>query len=207
MTRSGGRSDHRTQSLGDALAVFLLVFWLTVGVLVGAQLWSLSRASEAAEASARAVDQAGRALEQISEIPLVPEAPGQLGSEVRAAADEVEQRAGEIRRDIQRLSILLGLTVALLPTAPIVAYYLPRRIRRRRYVRSLSDELDQYGATPQLEAYLAHEAVANLDYRELTALSADPVGDLLGGRHTALAAAEAERLGLAYPPVADRGGT
>lgn len=205
MTRSGG-SGQRTQSLGDAVAVFLLVFWLTVGVLVGLQIWSLSRASEAAEASARAVDQAGQALEQLSEIPLVGEGIGTLGNEVRATAAEVDRSAANIRRDVRQLSVLLGLSVALVPTTQILAFYLPRRARRRRHLRDLEAQLAGSGITPELEAYLAHGAVAHLSYRELTTLSRDPVGDLIAGRHTALARAEAERLGLAaYSPPA-RGG-
>lgn len=200
MAEPGARSDPRTTVLRDALVVFWLVLWLSVGALTGYQLWDLSRASEAAAASGRAADQAGEALQQLSDLPLVPDGPGQLGDRVREAAAEVLQSATLIREDVRRLSVLLGLSVALVPVAPVLISYLPGRLARRRYVGALRRTLRQEGRTAAVEAYLAHQAVQHLSYVQLAEVSRDPVADLHAGRHAALAQAEADRVGLSLPP-------
>lgn len=199
MTTGGTAADHRTYVLRDSLVVFWMVFWLAVGILTGVQVWSLSQVSEAASASARAADTAGEALQQISEIPLVPEGPGQLGNEVRAAATEIRQSSVQIGEDVRRLSVLLGVSVALVPTAPVVAMYLPGRLRWRREVRQLRSQLERRGRTAALDAYLAHQAVSDLGPEELAAVTDDPAGDLLAGRHEQLAALQLRRLGLSAP--------
>jgi len=183
------------------------VLWLAVGVLTGYQVWSLSGVSEAASASARAADRAGEGLQQLSSIPLAPEGPGELGDEVRAAADEIELSAARIRQDVRQLSVLLGLSVAVVPTLPVLAVYLPARRRWRRTVEEIRSELERTGRTHRLDAYLAHQALAEIGYGELVALSDDPVGDLVAGRHAVLAEEQLRRLGLAPSPGTDRGRT
>jgi hypothetical protein len=197
VTRWSATPDYRTQALRDSLVAFWIVLWLTVGVLTGAQIWSLSEVSRAVDASATATDQAGEALQELSELPLVPEGPGRLGDEVRAAAEEIRTSAATIRADVRQLSVLVGLGIALVPTVPVVALYLPGRLRWQRTVDEVRRELDRAGRTPELDAFLAHRAVTDLSYRELTALTPDPVGDLVGNRHDALATEQLRRLGLA----------
>jgi hypothetical protein len=191
-----GVGDQRGQLLRDALAIFWVLLWLVVGGLVAIQVWSLSNISDAAEASAVAADDAGQALQELSELPLVGDGPGELGTSVREAAAEVEQNAAQTRRDVRRLSVLLGLAVAALPTTPLLALYVPQRRAFRRHVAAVRRELSEHGRTPALDAYLAHRAVAALSYGELYTVTTDPVRDLLMGRHEALADVELSRLGL-----------
>ena len=68
----------------------------------------------------------------------------------------------------------------------------------RRQVNDVVSAL-RAGSGPELDAQLAHRAVANLSLRELAQISSDPVGDLAGGRHQNLAAAELRRLGIEPP--------
>ncbi|HSE10274.1 MAG TPA: hypothetical protein VLB29_16555 [Nocardioidaceae bacterium] len=198
--------DHQTRSLTDAVVAFWVVLWLTIGVLTGTQIWSLASVSEAVEASATATDKAGEALQQLSTIPLVPDTPGELGNEVRVAADEIATSADRIDRDVRQLAVLVGVSIVLVPTAPVLFIYLPWRLRWRRTVESVREEVARRGRSPELDAYLAHRAVTEMGYRELTSVSRDPVGDLLAGRHAALADEQLRRFGLPAAGVTGRDG-
>lgn len=193
------RADHRTVALLDSVAVFWLVFCLVLGALTGYQVWSLAGLSDTAEISARAADQAGRALQGLSQIPLVGEQPGELGTQVREAAAEVQRSAGATRQDVRRLAVLLGLVIFLVPSTPVMGLYLPARWRRRREVAAVRAHLGADGPDEPLQAYLAQQALANLTYAELLRVTRDPARDVAEGRHSRLAAAELARLGLAEP--------
>lgn len=190
-------ADQRTLTVMDGVVVFWLVFWLVVALITALQVWSLSELSDTAQTSARAADQAGQALQQLSEVPLVGDRPGELGGEIREAAAQITQSAQQTRSDVRRLSVVLGLAIFLIPTSPLVWFYLPERLRRRRDVCELRRRLADGGPDAEMEAYLARRALANLTYAELTAFTAEPARDLSEGRHEALARAELQRLGLA----------
>lgn len=196
MGRPEGSYDHRTETLRDGLVGFWVLLWLVVGLFVGLQVWHLSNMSSAATSSAHAVDEAGQALESLGNLPLVGQETTRLGGQVRAAARDVQVNAEQTRQDVRRLSILLGLTVALVPATPFIALYLPERLARRRRVRDVERALARRGLDPPLEAYLAHCAVSEMAYGDLETVTADPVGDLISGRHTALADVQLARLGL-----------
>lgn len=191
-----GTDDRRGRALRDSLVVFWVVLWVAVAVMTGYQVWSLSGVSTAVTASARATDQAGEGLQQVSELPLVPEDLRDLGDSVRAAADEIQRAAVDLRADVRRLSVLLGLSVAVIPVVPVLVWFLPGRIRRQRELRTLRETLRRSGRTRELDAYLALRAFTDLSYGELTGLTDDPARDLLAGRHERLATAQLRRLGL-----------
>lgn len=189
-------ADHRTVSLLDGVAVFWVIFWLVVGLATGAQIWQLSGISDTAQVSARAVDSAGQALQGLRNIPIVGDTPGDLGEEVSAAAAEIERSAAQTREDVHRLSVLLGLSIFLIPISPVLGLYLPLRLRRRGHVAAIRRELQRGHGGPAFEAYLAHRAVNTMRYVDLLRTSPDPARDLAEGRHSELAAAELARLGL-----------
>lgn len=189
-------ADHRTVSLIDGLAAFWLVLWLVVAGAIASQVWQLSEISDSANVSAGAVDRAGQALSNLSDLPVVGGTVGEVGTDIRTAATDIERRAETTRSTIHRLSILLGLSVFLIPTAPVLGFYVPMRLRRGRAVRELRGEVEHGGDRAGLEAYLAHRALASMTYRELLTVTDDPAGDLARGRHRALADAELDRLGL-----------
>lgn len=196
MTLSLRNSDHRTIALLDAVAAFWLVFWLIVGCLTGYEIWQLSRLSDTAEVSAQAVDSAGEALQSLSELPLVGDRPGELGAQARAAAADVADSAARTRQDVHRLSILLGVSIFLIPSSPVLGLYVPLRLRHRRDVSALADRVAASRDDPALQAYLAHRALGSMTYAELLDISDHPAEDVTQGRHSALAEAELQRLGL-----------
>lgn len=193
-------TDHRTLSLLDGVVAFWLVLWAVVAALTGFEIWSLSRLADTAEISARAVDSAGEALQGLSEIPLVGDQPGELGTEVRAAATDIAQSAGQTREQVRQLSVLLGVAIFLLPVSPVIGLYLPLRLRHRSYLAEIRRAMGSDTDRPALDAYLAHSALAHMGFADLSRVTPDPARDVAEGRHAALAAAELERLGLAPRP-------
>jgi hypothetical protein len=189
-------SDHRTIALMDGIAAFWLVFWLVVAGLTGQQIWSLSRLSDTAEVSAAAVDQAGEALQRLSEIPLVSDGPGELGDEVRSAAADIADSAAATRENVHRLSILLGVSIFLIPSSPVLGLYLPLRLNHRRDVAALRKRVAADRDDTALQAYLAHRALGSMTYVDLLRVTADPARDVAQGHHASLARAELARLGL-----------
>lgn len=190
-------TDHRTLSLLDGVVAFWVVLWAVVAGLTGFEIWSLSRLSDTAEISAVAADSAGEALQGLSEIPLVGDEPGELGTEVRAAAADIVESAARTREQVRQLSVLLGVAIFAIPVSPVVCLYLPLRLRHRSYLAEIRRAFDSGADRPALEAYLAHSALAHMGFTDLSRVSRDPASDVAEGRHAALAAAELERLGLA----------
>jgi hypothetical protein len=189
-------SDHKTITLMDAIAVFWLLLWLVIAGLASYEIWSLSRLSDSAEVSAGAVDRAGRALQGLGELPLVGAESGELGTEIRTAAADIRESAARTRADVHQLSVLLGVSIFLIPSSPVLGLYVPLRLRRRRDVAALRKRATVDPDDPSFQAYLAQRALTNMTYDELLTVSADPARDVARGRHSALAAAELDRLGL-----------
>lgn len=190
-------AGRTTVSLLDGLAVFWVFFWLMIGTYTGVQVWQLSGLSDTAQVSADAVDTAGTALQGLSELPVLGQASKELGDEVRAAAVEISRSAEQTREVVHRLSVLLGLSVTLIPVSSVLGFYLPLRLRRRAQVRAIRQEISAGRRDAPMDAYLAHKAVNTMSYGQLLAVSRNPAGDLAEGRHRRLADAHLQHLGLA----------
>ena len=104
------------------------------------------------------------------------------------------------------LAVVVAVAIALLPTVPLVALYLPLRVARAREVAGLQRKLAG-PVDPMLVEHLAHAALTRVPYSELRHVSDLPGQDVEQGRHRPLAAAELKRLSL-RPPAgwADTGG-
>ncbi|MGY1669143.1 hypothetical protein [Geodermatophilus sp. SYSU D00710] len=188
--------DRARLRLLDGLVLAWVVLWMVLGAWTGHEIGQLTSVSDAAEASSRAADRAGDALQSLRDLPIVGGDAGDLGDEVRAAAQEVAADAAETRVTVRRIGMLVGVVVALLPQTPVLWSYLPRRLARRADDGALERRLSSVTVDEALTAYLAHRAVHRLPYRRLRTLTHDPVGDLGAGRHDALARAELDRLGI-----------
>lgn len=189
-------AHERTVRTLDGLVVFWVVLWLVVGLWSGYEIWQLSSLSRSTVKSGQALDGAGRAFQSLGNVPLVGDAPAQFGGRVRATAADIVASATEAGRSTRRLSVLLGLSITLIPVTPVLGLYVPGRLARRRDVRAIRKAVGSGSADPGLEAYLARRAVAHIPYPALRELSADPEGELANGRYRSLADAELSRLGI-----------
>jgi hypothetical protein len=191
------RNPHTTRVF-DGLFVFYVVFWVVIGAWVGVRAYQLADVADQAGRTAQVLDHAGSALESLRGLPFVGNAPANLGSEVRQQASEISAQAASTSRGTKQLGVLLGLTVALAPSLPVAALYVPLRSARRREVRAVrrAYEAAPAGQVTPLDVLLAHRAAQHLAISDLAAVTDDPYGAIARGEYGPLVDAELRRLGL-----------
>ena len=113
-------SDPTTRK---GLLAFWCALWLVVGIWIGYEVWQLSALADSVADSGRALNAAGSALQSLGGVPLVGDSTEQLGQRVATNGADIVQSAGLAEESIRRLSVLLGLTIALVPTVPVVVVH------------------------------------------------------------------------------------
>lgn len=192
------RLDVQRLRTVDALVVFWSVFCVVLGAWVGFELWQLGRLGSSLAEAGRGLDDAGRALQELRGIPLVGDAPGAIGDEVRAAAQDAVVRGQSAAQSTRRLAVLLGLVTALVPLVPVLWWYLPPRTARRLEVAEVRRMLAEQDPR-EVDGYLAERALRRLPYAQLRSATPSPWTDYADGRHRALADVELARLGISRP--------
>ncbi len=170
--------------------------WVVVGAVLGYEIWRLDGLAASTVDSGHSLARAGDALGALSSVPLIGDTTGQLGQQVSSTAAGIVSNGLQAYSSIHGISVLMGLSVALIPTLSALAVYVPSRRARRQDMAGIRAALERDGMTPQLEAYLAGRAVMALPAAELLSATDDPQGDLGSGRTGRLAAAELARLGI-----------
>lgn len=189
-------ADQPTIRRIDGLALLWVVFWVVIGGWTGYTMWQVSQVGETVTTSGRAIGSTGDALESLGGVPVVGDRAAELGSEVIAAGDDVAQRGQEVQAQLRQLSVLLGLSIIILPTTPVVGLYLPLRSARRRDVAEVQRLLSSSTDTAIIDRYLAERAVYRLSPTAVQRIDPDPWSALAQGRTRPLADAELQRLGL-----------
>jgi hypothetical protein len=165
-----------------------LIAWIVLGVAVANQVKQLGNLSDTAVLAGTAIEQTADVLDQIGRIPLVGTPVGDLADSIRRTGESARENGTASRDDVNDLSVLLGLSIALIPTIPLAAVWIPLRIRWRREKQAVKRALAS--GSPDLERLLAERARTSLPLDQVLALEAD---------RKALAHAELERLGLRVP--------
>ena len=206
MTRmKGHRSslrDHDSVKTWDGVVALWVVFWLVIGVLAAIQIWNLGKLSTGVVDSGRALGTAGRALQDLSALPVIGDRTGQLGQQVTTSGASIIAGGQEAATSTRVLAILLGVTIALGPLSPVLFVYLPGRLAWRAEVSQVTALLRDPTRHDAVMAQLARRCLTNLSVAEVLKVSSEPEADLAAGRYDRLAAAELRRLGLrlAQPP-------
>ena len=111
----------------DVVAVLWVVLWVVLALLVGREVRNLRELSDTVVTAGVAVEETGGLVRNLGSIPFV-------GGQVSTVADQVEeagrsaQASGRDSRDsTENLSVLLALSIALIPTLPLLGLYLPLR--------------------------------------------------------------------------------
>ena len=157
-------------------------------------------ARETARTATRLMDNMREAAEQAARVPGVGEdlrrpfdaASTTLGNVVISANHQVES--------IERIALVSGWLVFLLPVALVLALWLPRRVRFYRQARASQAFLD---SSADLDLF-ALRAMASQPMHVLAGISRDPVGAWRAGDRAVinrLAEVELRRSGLAMPPA------
>jgi hypothetical protein len=190
--RAGARLIH----VLDVAVLVWVAGWVVLAVFVGREVRDLRELSDTVVLAGVAVEDTGDLLASLENVPFVGGQVGDVASRVRAAGASARVSGAEARDSTDDLSVLLALSIGLIPTLPLLGLYAPLRLAWARESRSIRGALATSPDDPGLRRYLATRAVANLSYGELSAVSRDPVGDLEAGRYEALAVRELERLGM-----------
>lgn len=192
-------ADESTIRLLDALVVFWLVLWLFIGAWSAVTIWHVADIGDTITSSGRALETAGTALTKVATVPVIGERAGELGDEVVVTAADVASRGQDVKGQLRQLSLMLGVSIMVMPTTPVVGLYLPLRLARRRETMAIRKALAQHGDHPQLDRHLAERALAHLPFTVVQPLSSNPRRDIAEGNARSLADAELGRLGLRRP--------
>jgi hypothetical protein len=188
------RLPQRSVFAIDLLVILWTAAWLVLGIAVGTFIERLSAVGDGLQNTGRAIGRAGDAIDQLSDVPLVGGGFATVAQEIQGMGRDTVQNGRSIEDDVDSLALLIGAGLALGPTLPILALWVPPRVSRERERHALRKSLKS-GDRVAL-AYLANRAVATRLFRELRKASDDPVADLEAGRYEALAALELEHLSL-----------
>jgi hypothetical protein len=181
--------------LVDGLILVWTAGWLVIGVVVAYEVRGLADLSDAASRAGRAVVAVGDA---VKELPLVGAELEEPTDAVREAGAEAIASSRSARASARRVGVLLGVSIAAIPSLPVLLLYLPARVATARERRALRRAVAD-GSGAALDEVLALRAVTHLPYQAIRAASDDPARDLREGRFDALAAAELRWFGVARP--------
>jgi len=180
-----------------------VIVWVVVWVALGVLMWHDVRAQTQLGGDVikvgTAVKDTGQALGVVGGLPLVGGSIGDFAAKIENLGAEVAASGQDSRAGIERIAVVAGLGVGILPAAMILFLYLPVRLRWRRYVGAVADALPGSAGEPAFEQYLARRAADTLPWDRLRALSDDPWRAIGSGDYRALADAELARLGLRRP--------
>jgi hypothetical protein len=190
------RSSARLIHVLDAVVVLWVVAWVVLAVLVGREVRNLRELSDTVVLAGVAVEDTGELVETLERVPFFGGQVGDVASRVREAGESAQVSGRESRESTEDLSVLLALSIGLIPTLPLLGLYAPLRLAWTQDARAVRRALAADPNDLGLRQFLARRAVANLHYYELLAVSRDPYADLDAGRYDALADRELERLGL-----------
>jgi hypothetical protein len=183
----------------DIGVIVWVVVWVGLGVLIWHDIRAQTQLSGDVIKVGTAVKDTGQALSVVGGLPLVGGSIGEFAAKIEKLGAEVEASGQDSRSGIERIAVIAGLGVGILPAAMILFLYLPVRVRWRRYVGAIAQALPGSAGEPAFEQYLARRAADTLPWDHLRALSDDPWQAIAGGDYRALADAELARLGLRRP--------
>jgi hypothetical protein len=180
----------------DATLVAWIAVWIWLGIAIGHEVSNLSSMSDTAVTAGRAVQVTGQALKNLEQLPFVGERIASVDRQIEAAGASAVASGQQGRDSIERLAVLLSVAIAVIPSVPILALYVPFRVSRFRDVRTIGRAARRAGSDPAFEEFLARRAAENLPYHRLREVTPNPWRDLEEGRFRPLARAELTRLGL-----------
>ena len=177
----------------DLILALWAALWLALGIQVAREVDGLKELSSTIRTTGGAVESAGQALQSLDSVPLIGSRLGEPAQRIQEAGRSARASGRSSRDSIEQLSVLLGLAVAVVPSLPLLAFYLPSRLARRRDAIALRRLVQRSGDTPELERFLAARALQTAPLHELARAGAEPWSADTAG----LARAERHRHGLA----------
>ncbi|MGH8940307.1 MAG: hypothetical protein ACRDV2_13310, partial [Actinomycetes bacterium] len=161
------------QVVADLMFVAWLVLWAWIGLAVHDGTLQLAGPARQTDTAASAMaDQFRDAGGQLGEAPLAGDELAVPFDEAAEASDGIAAAGRETVDAVERLALLLGLSVALIPILIVSAIHLPIRWRFAREATAGAKFID---AQEDLDLF-ALRALANQPMRVLARISDDPAG-------------------------------
>lgn len=120
-----------------ALAVLWSAGWIWVGLEVAAEVRGLRQLSETVVSVGRAAEEAGSTLADLDDVPLVGGRLEQPAQRVIEAGESAVESGRISRESTSNLSTLLGISIALIPSTPLLL--LVALVLRDRRARGAGD--------------------------------------------------------------------
>jgi hypothetical protein len=172
-------------------------FWIGIAGYTAYEVASLRSLSHTVVKAGAATESTGHALAAISHVPFIGGRIGDLAAQAIAAGASARSSGASTAATIDHLAVLFGIAIALIPTLPLLALYLPLLLSWRRDRAAVRHAIVRWDGEPGLEAFLARRALAHMRFDELRELGYD--GTEGSTPSSELAAAELRRLGLDRP--------
>ena len=189
-------SARAMRRLNVGLAIWA-VFWIGIAAYTAYEVSALRTLSHTVVKAGAATESTGHALAAIGHLPFVGGQISQLAEQAIEAGASARTRGASTAATIDRLAVLFGIAIALIPTVPLLALYLPLLLSWRRDRAAVRDAIARWDGEAGLEAFLARRALAHMRFDELRKLGYD--GSEGSAPNSELAAAELRRLGLDRP--------
>jgi hypothetical protein len=186
----------RRVTAADLACCAWVVLWAAVAIAVALELRGLAELSETVGRVGRALGETGMAVGTLSEAPLVGSQLGEAAARIEEAGASARANARTSQESVERLTLLLGVAIAVIPSLPLLVLYLPARLARARDAQAVRS-ISRYADRLEVERFLAQRALSLVPFRRLCRVSPEPWAamETAEGRRR-LAAAELDRLGL-----------
>ena len=189
-------SARTMRRLNVGLAIWA-VFWIGIAVWTAYEVASLRTLSNTVVKAGTATESTGHALAAVGHLPFVGGRISNLAAQAVAAGASARASGAATATTVDQLAVLLGIAIALIPTVPLLALYVPLLLSWRRDRNAVRSAVARWDGELELEAFLARRALAHLRFDELRELGYD--GTEGSPPNAELAAAELHRLGLDRP--------
>jgi hypothetical protein len=193
-------SRRRATIARDVLGLVLLAFFAWCGTKAYDVVDSLTALGTAVSDTGTSIQSGfGSVAHAVGGLPLVGDSlANALSGAGSSAGSQLTSVGQEGIAQVDRMALLIGLAVALLPTVVLLLAMVPRRIRQVRALSAAHAVLTRTRG-PAARQLLASRAAFGLPFSVLLAHTPDPFGDLAAGRYDALVAAALEDSGMRVP--------
>jgi len=189
-------SARAMRFLNLGLAIWA-AFWIGIAAYTAYEVSSLRTLSQTVVKAGAATESTGHALTAIGQLPFVGGRIARLGEEAIVAGASARSSGASTASTVDRLAVLFGIAIALIPTVPLLVLYVPLLLSWRRDRAAVRQAIARWDGDVGLETFLARRALAHMRFDELRELGYDGSGG--SAPNSELAAAELRRLGLDRP--------
>lgn len=160
-------------ALFDVAAVAWIIACLLLGVRVHNEVLGLKGLTVTVERVGGQLESIGGTVGDL-DIPLVGKKLDGVGEQARSAGAQAQAQAREGRASVESLATLLGVAVVILAIAPVLATYLPLRVRWWRDAAAERRLAERARQDPELQRLISQRAIITMPDHELAALAGRP---------------------------------